>query len=179
MANLYCQTKLHDTLNTCRKIAMLVYLIFFGACESRVSKYDHPVGFIDSKKAVGDRSFKTCDTTIYQYYNSFPHAGYKFGKKALRDSIMRNFVKVNDESGYLTIRFIINCSGQSGRYEIIENDNELRPTTFSEKLKSQFLDIIINHLKSWTPLLLENRQRDSYMYLTFKMENGEIIEILP
>jgi hypothetical protein len=152
-------------------------LAFCIGCEN-TGKYKYDIGYINPETALGDRNFKTCDGTIYQYYNSGSEAGYKFGKKALRDSIKSKYVRASDESGYLTIRFIINCKGIAGRYEIVENDLELRPKAFAMQLKDHLLNIT-SELKEWRPLLLGTNARDSYMYITFKIKNGHITEILP
>lgn len=147
------------------------------ACETS-NKYKHEVGYIDPEKALGSPDFQICSNFIYQYYNSASEAGYKFGKKALRDSVNKKYKRIFADSGYLTIRFIINCKGIAGRYEFVEADLELRPKKFNTQLKDQFFKII-TELKEWKPLILDSISKDSYMYITFKLKNGYVDEILP
>jgi hypothetical protein len=158
---------------------------FFSAliclsCTQTVKTYTHDVGYIDPETALGPKNFKTCDTTVFfQYYNEFPRAGYKHGKNKLREIIARSFKRVSEDNGYLTYRFVINCHGAAGRFNIIENDLALSANHFDEKLKQQLLSIILNDLTEWNPLYFEGTARDSYIYLMFRIEDGEIIDILP
>jgi hypothetical protein len=150
------------------------------ACSTEQKKYDHEIGHIDPASALGPKDFRACDSlNIFQYYNSFPHAGYKFGKKALRAIVKEKYQPVSDNSGYLTIRFIINCNGSAGRFNIHENDLNLMPSKFDDKIKDQLYNIVSENLIEWQPLYFDGVARDSYMYLTFKIQNGEILDILP
>ena len=162
------------------KYTLLLLILMIQACGgNNRTIYDHDIGYIDPVNSLGPANFETCGSRIFQYYNSLPAAGYKYGKNALRDSVMQHFKKVSDDSGYLIIRFVINCKGLAGRYEIVESDLNFNPNHFSENVKTMFLEIVINHLKEWNPVILEGQSRDAYMYLNFKMKNGEIVEILP
>lgn len=159
------------------RIILYILIIILLSCTEQ-KKYTHDIGYIDPDKALGSKDFKTCKDEIYEYYNSEPDGGYKYGKKALRDSVQRKYQASISESGYLTFRFVVNCQGKAGRYLVIENDLDFKPKKFNAELVSQFFSIT-QELKEWRPVVLENESRDYYMYITYKLLDGKIIEILP
>jgi hypothetical protein len=73
---------------------------------------------------------------------------------------------------------VVNCKGSAGRYQIIENDLGLKPKKFSKELVSHLFSIT-QQFKEWQPANWENESRDYNTYLTYKMRDGKIIEILP
>lgn len=162
------------------KALVIIVLIFISAsCKVQENeKYKNDIGFIDPENALGAKEFKTCDNYVYEYYNSFPHGGFKHGKKALRDSVMSKYKTVGTDAGYLTFRFVVNCQGKAGRYQIIENDLNHVPTTLNKNLVSKLFQIT-QDLKEWKQITLDNQYRDYYFYITYKLRDGKIIEILP
>lgn len=82
------------------------------------------------------------------------------------------------DSGYLNIRFVVNCKGEAGRYVIHENNLDLEPIAFSKDLVDQLFDIT-TQLKKWKPNVIREEKRDSYIYISYRIENGKITEILP
>jgi hypothetical protein len=154
------------------------FLVILLSCKKESKKYSHDIGYIDPATALGDKEFKTCSDRIYEYYNFEPYAGYKYGKRALRDSIAKKYSAIGNESGYLTFRFVVNCKGSAGRYQIIENDLDLKPKKFNKELVSHLFSIT-QQFKEWQPAIWENESRDYNIYLTYKLRDSKIIEILP
>lgn len=141
--------------------------------------YTKSAEYINRGKALLYEGFAICDENfILQYYNP-ERATYSEGKNKLRSFILSNYINKNyTDSGYLNIRFIINCKGEAGCYVIHENDLNLKPKKFSSDLKDQLFKLTIQ-LKKWNPNYYNNEYRDSYMYLSYRIENGEITEIIP
>ena len=135
--------------------------------------------YIDPTTALLSEGFEVCDENyILQYYNP-ERATYSEGKNGLRNFILSNYTNKNyTDSGYLNIRFIINCKGEAGRYVIHENDLNLEPKTFTKDLKNQLFELT-TQLKKWNPNFTRDLERDSYMYISYRIENGNITEILP
>jgi hypothetical protein len=73
---------------------------------------------------------------------------------------------------------VVNCKGLAGRYQIVENDLDLKPKQLNQDLV-QHLFTITQELKDWKQLVWEKEPRDYYMYITYKLQDGKIIEILP
>ncbi len=163
-----------------RYVILFAFTVMIG-CNPPQLKYQHDIGYIEPATALGDKSFKPCyEDFILQYYNAVPAKGFKSGKKELRKRVLDQFKMIpgNKDSGYLTFRFVVNCKGEAGRYEIIENDLNYQPTKFDPELKNQLFNIT-QQLKEWTPILVDAEPHDYYMYLTYRFKNGELLEILP
>jgi len=135
--------------------------------------------YINPETALLSDGFKVCNEDyILQYYNP-ERATYSKGKNGLRNFILSNYKNNNyPDSGYLNIRFVINCNGEAGRYVIHENDLNLEPTTFTTALKNQLFQLT-TQLKEWNPNFVRGAVHDSYMYISYRIEHGNITEILP
>ncbi len=148
----------------------------------RQSHGTHRVAYIDTTQVmIAKDPFKPCSSIgrIADYYND-DRSGIKGGKGRLR-YILRNHLdsdKLNDESGYLTFRFVINCAGEAGWFTTEEADLDFNKKSFSEESKLALSEVLMNHT-DWKPLRIRGEEKDSYAYTTFKLKDGEIIEILP
>jgi hypothetical protein len=141
------------------------------------------VGYIDPSKAL-DRSenFRLCfkDEMIHDYYNSSPDGRYIGGKKEMTKIITSKVQKdkLKNESGYLTFRFVVNCHGEAGRFVIEESSLDYEKKEFNNETVNHLFTILHQDLKKWRPVVIDG-PKDAYFYITFKLRNGEIIEILP
>ncbi|UII77417.1 hypothetical protein LV716_06495 [Flagellimonas sp. HMM57] len=151
------------------------------SCDSSkgFKKYVHNVEYISPNEARLNEGFKLCnERRIGQYYNP-EKATYSKGKNGLRKFILTNYTnKGYSDSGYLNIRFVINCHGKAGRYIIHENDLDLNPKKLNEDMVEQIFQLT-TQLKNWNPNFIRDEFWDSYIYLSYRIENGEIVEILP
>jgi len=141
--------------------------------------FEHSAQYIDPEKALLNDGFEVCNEQfICQYYNP-ERATYSDGKNGLRKFVLSNYKNDNyTDSGYLNIRFVINCKGEAGRYIIHENNLDLEPQVFNQDLVTQLFKIT-TQLKEWNPNFVHDEYRDSYMYISYRIENGEITEIIP
>lgn len=142
------------------------------------------VAYIDPATVMDQNSdFSLCDKQekVVDYYNGqLDRAGYRGGKRALREAIDRALDpgKIQGASGLLTFRFVINCQGEAGWFITEQADFEYQQKTFPAKTV-QHLYGIIAELDQWRPCKIRGKTYDSYYYLTFKIEDGVIIELLP
>jgi hypothetical protein len=145
------------------------------------TNYPDNVGDIPFDKDLDDRSFKVCnESRTFQYYNSpkgFPFEGEKIKLTEIFEDAFR-YKRFKNESGYVTIRFIVNCEGLTGRFRIQEMGSQFRQTKFDKNLLDALLQTTRN-LKGWVIASNGVDNFDYYQYLTFKIEKGELIEILP
>jgi len=142
----------------------------------------HRVAYIDTMKTIDDHAlFKPCfhQNNIYDYYNDYP-AGFLGGKGRLRALLSEKLdpLMIKGNSGYLTFRFVVNCNGEAGWFVTEEADLEFNKKIFSEDCRKHLYDILKSEDK-WKRSFIRNEAKDAYTYLTFKMENDEIVEILP
>jgi len=155
-----------------------VYYIFNNGLFPNEGKFEHSAHYIDPDEALLNDGFTTCNDYIYQYYND-GELPYEPNKKHFRDYIVSNYKNKNyTDSGYLNIRFIINCEGKAGRFVIHENNLDLEPHQFNKELKNQLFKLT-SEVAAWKPVFLYDKDRDAYVYVSYRIEHGEITEIIP
>jgi len=160
-------------------LAIIIIGYYYKRPEVDNEKYPYTVEYINPEIALLNKGFEVCnENMIIQYYNP-QRATYSKGKNGLRQFIISNYKNRNyTDSGYLNIRFIINCKGEAGRYIIHQNNLNLEPIEFNKNLVNQLFNLT-TQLKKWNPNYTYEAYRDSYIYLSYRIENGEITEILP
>lgn len=154
--------------------------------EPTVKKFTERVAYIDLETAQLTDGFSVCDSNyIVDYYNyavgdTFHRkTSYIHGKNGLRKEVLAQYQNRNySDSGYLNFRFIVNCKGEAGAYVIHENDLDFNQKQFDSDLVQQLFEITTN-FKQWHPNYMRGANRDSYMYISYRIEHGEITEILP
>lgn len=142
--------------------------------------YPDHVGDIAPDPAVDDPSFRTCRTHgIPQYYSI--ESGFEGEKPALLRHFAQNYQKNaawSEENGYITVRFVVNCNGQTGRFRVLEMDMDYRPKTFPKAMSAHLLQLC-QTLTGWKGGQSEGIPYDYYQYLTFTIQSGEIVRIMP
>lgn len=160
---------------------LLMFLILTMSCSQNDYKN---IGSIPFDKERDDANFQICnEKNIKQYYVRSSHdipANFKGEKRALEQAILSKyrFPESEKEDGYLTIRFIVNCKGATGRFRIKEMGFDYKTKKFDPKIVNQLLEIV-KSLEDWIPRKGKIVVYDFYQYLTFRIENGQIVEILP
>jgi hypothetical protein len=138
------------------------------------------VGDISFDPALDDTSFHLHDSTrVFQYYNS---AAYWLDHK---ESITR-FIRgryhppadAAPQDGWLTIRFIINTEGCTGRYRVFEMDSACQPTHFDPRISGALL-AAIKDWPDWRPAHYKDKHFDTYQYICFRLRRGRITTISP
>jgi hypothetical protein len=138
------------------------------------------VGDITYDPSVDDPAFTICDSQrVFQYYNTGSY--YKDHKKEIVRYLTTHYKAApgtTDQCGYLTIRFIINCTGATGRFRLYQLDSSYQPFRFREAVGGQLL-ALVRQLKGWKPAAYRNKTYDSYQYITFTLKKGRIVCITP
>ena len=164
-----------------------LYLSFlmpiFSSCqtEKKLSEYPRFIGDIAFDSKYDKSNFYLCnEKDIAQYHNDSKGMEYKGEKIALQEEIFSKFKAMIDTSqnGLIRIRFIVNCKGETDRFRIISMDENYNEKKFSINITEQLL-LICKELKGWLPKKLDGKEVDYYQYLIFKINRGNLIEILP
>ncbi len=143
-------------------------------------RYTHYIGYLPY--TVTSSEFKICDEE--RIVGWFASAAtyvtiYRGGKTQFKKFIRKNYKKVNEtDNGFLNLRFIINCEGEVGRMEVNELDDNYEKTKLSPEFVQQMIALSSRN-SNWAVPKFDSEKRDSYMYLIYKIKNGEITEILP
>ena len=171
------------------RISLLKCIAVLGllaSCRSEkpatLEEYPRWVGDIGFDSTLDDPAFQLCkdDYLAKQYFNM--NEGVQFeGEKPAIDTYFKNAYKKpenSNQSGLIRIRFMVNCKGEAGRFRLISSNNEYQSMAFSEEISTQLLELT-KGLEGWKPLKMNSLEVDYYQYLIFRIEKGEIIEILP
>lgn len=143
--------------------------------------YPEHVGDIYYDSMTDDPSFKICDENkVLQYYNFGNGLMYAGEKIKIEEHFKEGLksTKREKETGFVTIRFIVNCEGKSGRFRIQGMDIEYKDKVFDRSLSDQLLNLT-KQLDGWGIGQMNDKPSDYYQYLTFKIEDGNLIEIMP
>ena len=148
--------------------------------EVNEKKYPHNIGHLPQNNT--ESNFNLCNKErIVGWFASAAMSVpiFRGSKSTFKKYILENFNTTdNSDNGFLNLRFIINCKGEVGRIEINELDIDYKPSKFSPNLVKQIVELS-SRKENWNISNIKGEQLDSYMYLIYKIENGEISEILP
>ena len=145
--------------------------------------YKNYIGYIDQNNSLLNNKFKLCgDGFIQKTYNGAGLEAYYISKKHFRDQVVEKFNKKNkyNDSGYLNFRFLVNCEGNAGWFEIIEMNLDLVESPLNKNLVYELLAFTSNS-KHWNILKYkkDNTPYNYYNYISYRIENGKITEIIP
>ena len=134
------------------------------------------VGDIPISNEVESEDFSPChDHPIYQHYQI--NTDYVGGNRAIKEKLKHDFPLTGfSESGLLTIRFVVNCQGETGLYRSKMIDTTLQDIDLSAKDLTQIYNNI-SALDKWQPGTVRDQPEDSYYQISFKLINGELIDI--
>lgn len=166
-----------------------LYILFFLplllSCQSEknLTVYPNHVGDISFDKKMDNPTFRRCMQEDYgiQYYNINNSNGLKYrGEKLaiIQELEKLNLTSSNKSNGYITIRFVVNCEGKTGLFRIQQMNENYTEEDFDKDLSKKLLNFT-KSLNDWTPTEIQNKKVDYYQYLTYKITNGKVSEILP
>lgn len=164
-------------------LLIIVLLPAFFSCqaERQASKYPDTIGNIEFDPDMDKKDFNLCfGKYVFQYFNDSNGLQYK-GEKIEIDRIFFTQYKdqnIPGDTGLVRIRFVVNCKGETDRFRIMEMDEKYLPKVFSNKVTDQLMQIT-KSLNGWSPKKIQGHDVDYYQYLIFKIENGNLIEIMP
>ncbi|MEM9142110.1 MAG: hypothetical protein AAGA86_03930 [Bacteroidota bacterium] len=141
-------------------------------------KYPHEIGCLDPSNPDMNDEFQRCEPgkkPAGYYHSAFKYA-YKNNPTKFKRSVISFFNKEGNyiDSGVLGIRFLIDCNGNIGDYEINEMDVNYDLKALNRNMVDLLLKFCLDK-KHWKGI----KDRDTYMYLIIRLEHGKILEILP
>lgn len=163
-------------------IGAISYSYFYmkKAYSTENKPFKNYVGYIDQSKALLNDTYKLCnDGSLLHTYSSAGLKAYKGTKKKFRDTLNKEFnTNTYTDSGYVNFRFLVNCEGNAGWFEIIEMDLDLKEQPMNNKLVNELLEFTSGQ-ERWNVLSYQNKPQNYYMYVSYRIENGKVTEIIP
>ena len=161
----------------------LIEQMSIGEYEKRKAKAKKRIAYIDPNESMSqDENFKICnkEKNIGDYYGRENPCQLKGGKGSWW-RILKKELKpalLHEESGYLTYRFVVNCEGESGRFITEQTGLDFKKKKFNDETIDHLFQIVADQ-KDWQIGIVQDKTVDSYVYITFKLKDGKVIEILP
>ncbi len=166
------------------RVAIILLMFVCFSCSQQgldiSNHYLRHIGDISFDATQDKHSFYLCDSSDIRQYHNF-HNGLQYNGE--KNAIIREFGEKYanpglTENGFIRIRFVVNCKGETGRFRLLSSDQNFKPNSFSPKITNQLIEIS-KSLDDWKILPDTNNASDYYQYLSFKISDGQIIEILP
>ncbi|WP_139135140.1 hypothetical protein [Roseivirga sp. 4D4] len=140
--------------------------------------YPDQFGEIAFDAALDDPGFQLCDSS--QMVHSRVSLNYSGGRKRIEE-LCKQQVNVGGNAyafnGYILIRFLVNCKGESDRFRIETLDEGFMPIECPDGLVS-LVENAVRSLNEWVISKPENVGKDHSKYLNFKMVNGRVDAII-
>ncbi len=125
-----------------------------------------------------ERTFQRCH--VYGLRGNLPAGkNYEGGGKAIEDYFYTHYKapKGVKESGFITLRFVINCEGASGEFETLEMDANYKSYNFVPGISEQLMQLA-KKMDKWIPLELDGQVYDERKIITFSIQKGAIKAIM-
>jgi hypothetical protein len=112
-----------------------------------------------------------------QYY----HVGteYPGGLRALKTHFSKLQLPASDNTGYLTLRFMVNCKGDIGMFETLGCTKDFKEMNFDDHLVSAVKKSLIDFGKWNAGKTGDGVAIDSQKFLTFVIDKGKLVDIVP
>lgn len=139
------------------------------------------------KTYIGEAHYNaTIDTTelkrcnpdfIPQYYSTgTDYVGGKQGIKAELIPTISEKITFQKKTGTITIRFIVNCEGETGFFRYNSIDSDLKATSYDSTKVDELIQLVAS-LKNWNVVYRNDRKYDNYYLINFKIEDGIVTDI--
>ncbi len=164
-------------------VLMITFLILIHSCNQAQNNneqaYAGHVGSIQLDPSLDDSGFAICDERwIFEYYNFSKGLQFEGEKIKIIEHFRAKYKPATQENGYFTVRFVVNCKRETGRFRTESMGFDYQPIRFEDRTTDQLLTLT-KELKGWRVGIYQGKEQDYYQYLTFKIEEGNLTEILP
>lgn len=130
--------------------------------------------------ACKQNDFKLCGLGVTRpyYYTGLDYEGGLYSKQ--KDILARYIpVKSGENTGIVKMYFKVNCNAEVGDFYYEEYNLDYQKTDLNDSIETQLMDGL-RQLSNWIPGKDEKGNTvNSHTFLTFRIMNGEVIEILP
>ncbi|SIT16282.1 hypothetical protein SAMN05421786_10745 [Chryseobacterium ureilyticum] len=165
-------------------LLLLFFTLFSCQAEKNMSRYPDTVGDITFDEKLDEAGFEKCGKGknipfSFQYYHGPKMFQYKGEKIAIVEKLKKeNIYSEKKINGYITVRFLVNCEGKTGLFRLKHMNSDLKDLALDEELENKLLKFT-KSLNGWMPKEIEGLKVDYYQYLTYKIEDGKVSEVLP
>jgi hypothetical protein len=154
-------------------------VLFFTTSKTFSQNYILSEGeYMDTTAVLNDTTCKDYNNYYYGVGGKYLKSSYTLLKEAQVFLLAQN--KMYSGSGYVTFRFMIDCSGKKmKRTQVLQTDANYEAYHFDKVLVSELYDFT-NTLDKWH--IAKSKDGIAYAYhafISFKIKNGKIITVIP
>lgn len=157
------------------------YFKFKRDTDTTDKPYKHYIGYIDQEKALLNDRYELCyDGNLYHTYNGAGLKAYFETKKRFRNSLEKSYNATENymSSGYLNFRFLVNCEGNPGWFKVIQMNLDLVESKLDKNMVDELLKFTSDPVH-WNSIEYKGNAVNYYMYVSYRLENGKVTEIIP
>ena len=172
-------------MNTLRYSFLLLILMLrvMGFSQNTVPQnlnVKEKIGWIPFDKNIDNLNFKVCDElNIEEYYQVNP--SYGEGLPSIRKYISAHQQALEalcKKDGYIIVRFVINCQGQTDRYRTkFMWLNYTEDNAVNTELQKKIIQLT-RDMGNWNPGKYDGKTYDSYQHLKFLFKNSKLVDVL-
>ncbi|HET8804386.1 MAG TPA: hypothetical protein VFM72_07395 [Aequorivita sp.] len=161
-------------------LSAYVYYSAYGKFNADEEKYPNYIGYIDQSSALMNDTYSLCGKgEIYKIHHGAPFDAYEGNKRTFTENVLKKYKNEGyTDSGYVNFRFLVNCEGNAGWFEIIQINQDYEEVSLNTQMVDQLLKITSDP-SHWAIYTSEGIPKNYYHYVSYKIENGEITAILP
>ncbi len=158
--------------------ALMVFIAFVGCKDLKTPKktYKNHIGDTEFNPEIDNPNFKFCDSSKVLHKRALIY--YTGGTRALEEALLNAYTfkpKYAYFTGYIIIRFAINCNNKIGRIRTEVLDSDFNATTDQNDIEAHFASIF-KHLEHWNHAIYKGESYDGYSFYTVKIVNGKILK---
>ncbi len=159
-----------------KQILILTFLLAIS--HTYAQKYILPGGEYMDTTNNPDIGCKDYNVYYYQVGGKYPESSITLLKDAQKS--LQHSKKIYQGNGYITFRFKIDCEGhRMKRTQVLQTDKTYKTYHFDKALVNE-LYFFLNTLDDWKIVKVNKGNPLSYIaFITFKIENGKVINIIP
>ncbi len=139
---------------------------------------NHDLSYTPYDAKFDNPNYIICDSTgISSGRNRLQYIG---GTNKLRKDITTKYVyrqEYETFTGYIVIRFLVNCEGQSGRYRVQSLNLDFSPSNAPSDLLNHTTEIV-KSLDNWTKSAVNGPKKEYSKFINLKITNGKIQHVL-
>jgi len=164
-------------------LALMVSLMTFSQNTNTIPQHlnvKEKIGWIPFDKRLDNSNFKVCDElNIEEYYQVNP--SYGEGMPSIRKYIsahQKSLEALCEKDGYIIVRFVINCQGQTDRYRSkFMSLNYTDENAVNAQLQKKIIQLM-RDMGNWTPGKYDGKTYDCYQHLKFLFKNSKLVDVL-
>ncbi|WP_149242075.1 hypothetical protein [Dyadobacter sp. 32] len=159
--------------------AILIICLSFASIISFAQNYTLPQGeYMDTTLVISPKCSPPYSIFYYQVKAKYPVSSETLLREA--KDFMKEKGHTYTGSGYVTFRFYVDCEGTMSRIKVMQTDEDYKPARFQKDLVEELYQFAKKINKWPTGIEIQDIKNVNYIaFISFKIKNGEIINIIP